>query len=193
MAAATLRLHADTEFSTIIEEMGLHATALAETQGQFGANHPALRSAQANHAATRGRALARASMHGPIQVLYPMISHAEQFVRLRALFDQAVADLQPAELQHGILFEVPAACLAARELMQVADFGCIGTNDLIQYLFAADRRGSDTAGHARFETDAVLWNLIRILNHRSHGVQLMASVWYPFRASSMRTMISTVR
>ncbi|MHA3976769.1 GumC family protein [Halovulum sp. GXIMD14794] len=61
MAAATLRLHADTEFSTIIEEMGLHATALAETQGQFGANHPALRSAQANHAATRGRALARAS------------------------------------------------------------------------------------------------------------------------------------
>ncbi len=129
--------------------------------GQRGAGlllaHPELLRAQA-------RALARASVHGPIQVLYPMISHAEQFVELRALFNQAVADLQPAGLQHGVLFEVPAACLAARELMQAADFGCIGTNDLIQYLFAADRSEGDTAGHARFETDAVLWDLIRTLS-----------------------------
>jgi phosphotransferase system enzyme I (PtsI) len=119
--------------------------------------HPELLRAQA-------RALARACVHGPIQVLYPMISHAEQFLELRALFDQAVADLRPAGLQHGVLFEVPAACLAARELMRVADFGCIGTNDLIQYLYAADRRGSDAAGHARFETGAVLWDLIRTLS-----------------------------
>jgi phosphotransferase system enzyme I (PtsI) len=129
--------------------------------GQRGAGlllaHPELLRAQA-------RALARASVHGPIQVLYPMISDAEQFVELRALFDQAVADLRPAGLQHGVLFEVPAACLAARELMRVADFGCIGTNDLIQYLYAADRRGSDAAGHARFETGAVLWDLIRTLS-----------------------------
>lgn len=119
--------------------------------------HPEFLRAQA-------RALARASVHGPIQVLYPMISHLEQFLELRTLFVQAVADLQPTGLQHGVLFEVPAACLAAPELMQAADFGCIGTNDLIQYLFAADRSDSDAASHTRFETDAVLWDLIQTLS-----------------------------
>jgi phosphotransferase system enzyme I (PtsI) len=112
----------------------------------------------------QARALARASIHGPIQVLYPMISHLEQFLELRTLFVQAVADLQPAGLQHGVLFEVPAACLAAPELMQAADFGCIGTNDLIQYLFAADRSDGDAASHTRFETDTVLWDLIQTLS-----------------------------
>ena len=112
----------------------------------------------------QARALARASVHGPIHVLYPMISNVEQFLDLRALFDQAVDDLPPAELQHGVLFEVPAACLAARQLMQVADFGCIGTNDLIQYLFASDRSDGDTIDHSCFESGGVLWELIRNLS-----------------------------
>jgi phosphotransferase system enzyme I (PtsI) len=112
----------------------------------------------------QARALARASVHGTIHVLYPMISNVEQFVDLRALFEQAVADLQPSGLQHGVLFEVPAACLAARQLLQVADFGCIGTNDLIQYLFAADRCDSGSTDHSCFESGAVLWELIRELS-----------------------------
>ncbi len=112
----------------------------------------------------QARALARASVHGPIHVIYPMISNIEQFLDLRLLFDQAVADLQPAGLQHGVLFEVPAACLAARQLMQAADFGCIGTNDLIQYLFATDRSEGDAAAHASFESGTVLWELIQKLS-----------------------------
>jgi phosphotransferase system enzyme I (PtsI) len=111
----------------------------------------------------QARALVRASKHGPIHVLYPMIVDVGQFLELRALFDQAVANLQPSGLQHGVLFEVPAACLAARQIMQVADFGCIGTNDLVQYLFAEDRGGGE-AGHSCFETDALLWELIQQLS-----------------------------
>jgi len=111
----------------------------------------------------QARALARASTHGPIHVLYPMIVNVGQFLELRALFDQAVADLEPGELQHGVLFEVPAACLSARQIMQVADFGCIGTNDLVQYLFAEDR-GGGMADPACFETDTLLWNLIEQLS-----------------------------
>jgi phosphoenolpyruvate-protein kinase (PTS system EI component) len=112
----------------------------------------------------QARALARASKYGPIHVLYPMIVDVGQFLALRALFDQAVADLQPHGLQHGVLFEVPAACLAARQIMQVADFGCIGTNDLVQYLFAEDRGGGGAAAHTCFENDALLWGLIQKLS-----------------------------
>jgi phosphoenolpyruvate-protein kinase (PTS system EI component) len=119
--------------------------------------HPELLQQQA-------RALARASVHGTIHVLYPMIASIEQFLELRTLFDQAVADLQPGRLLHGVLFEVPAACLAARQLLHAADFGCIGTNDLIQYLFAESRTDGGTWGSACFETDAVLWELIQQLS-----------------------------
>jgi phosphotransferase system enzyme I (PtsI) len=112
----------------------------------------------------QARALARASVHGPIRVLYPMITSVEEFLRLRSAFDAAVADLRPIGLQHGVLFEVPAACLTAAPLMQAADFGCIGTNDLIQYLFAAQRNQGDTASHSAFETHAVLWALIQSLS-----------------------------
>ena len=111
----------------------------------------------------QARALVRASEHGPVHVLYPMIVDVGQFLQLRALFDQSVADLQQGGLQHGVLFEVPAACLAAAQIMQVADFGCIGTNDLVQYLFAEDRGGGGL-GHSCFETDALLWELIQQLS-----------------------------
>lgn len=112
---------------------------------------------------TQARALARAGVHGPIHVLYPMIVSVEQFAALRSLFAAAVADMQPVDLQHGVLFEVPAACLAAEQIMQVADFGCIGTNDLIQYLYGTDRRRSDAGAKTGFESDSALWTLIKTL------------------------------
>jgi phosphoenolpyruvate-protein kinase (PTS system EI component) len=108
----------------------------------------------------QARAIARASRLGPIRVLYPMITSLERFVELRAAFEAMTCDLPSRALEHGVLLEVPAACLQARQILAIADFACIGTNDLIQYLFAADRNNREVA--ADYAADSpVLWSLIR--------------------------------
>ncbi len=109
--------------------------------------------------AVQARALQRAAQHGPLGVLYPMISSAAQFAQLKKLFCDAVADLPAATLQHGVLFEIPAACLEAAALLRLADFGSIGTNDLLQYLCAVDRNNDAVAGEYQPDRPA-FWALL---------------------------------
>lgn len=109
--------------------------------------------------APQARALARASRHGPVRVLYPMIVDRGQFERLRAAFDHAIRDLPPPNLLHGVMLEVPAACLQARDLLEAADFGSVGTNDLIQHLFVVDRNNERVA-HDYDADRPVFWSLL---------------------------------
>jgi phosphotransferase system enzyme I (PtsI) len=109
---------------------------------------------------TQARALARASEHGEVRVMYPMIVDLEQFEKMRDLFCKGLPRAEYPNLKHGVMFEVPSACLQADDIMASADFGSIGTNDLIQYLFAVDRNNEKVAYDYR-EDRSVLWSLMK--------------------------------
>ena len=108
---------------------------------------------------TQARALARASAHGPIRITYPMIVDEQQFLKLRARFMQSISGIEIGNIEHGVMFEVPAACICAEKILKAADFGSIGSNDLVQYLFAVDRDNGLVAGDYTPDRPA-FWRII---------------------------------
>jgi phosphotransferase system enzyme I (PtsI) len=108
----------------------------------------------------QARALARASVHAKVHVMYPMVIDSEQFLKLKKAFLEETAGIKTGEIRHGIMFEVPSVCLDAEELFRIVDFGSIGTNDLIQYLFAVDR-DNEAVAYDHHPDRKVFWSLIR--------------------------------
>jgi len=94
---------------------------------------------------TQLRAILRASCYGPARILVPMITNASDLVEVRRLLEECARDLRtagheiPDQFELGAMVEVPAAALNVRALLEVADFLAIGSNDLTQYVLAADR------------------------------------------------------
>ncbi|HRO64189.1 phosphoenolpyruvate--protein phosphotransferase [Thermomonas sp.] len=94
---------------------------------------------------TQLRAIVRASGYGPVRVLIPMLSGIEELQAVRSSLDNAMRELRAegreiaAKVPLGTMIEVPAAALALPSFLKLADFLAIGSNDLVQYLLAADR------------------------------------------------------
>jgi len=93
---------------------------------------------------TQLRAILRAAALGPVQLLFPMVSHQHevhsivQQVRL-AQSELDARGVAQGPVQLGAMIEIPAAAIMVRSLLQHFDFVSIGTNDLIQYTLAIDR------------------------------------------------------
>lgn len=94
---------------------------------------------------TQLRALLRASGYGPLRILLPMVSARTEVLTVRSAMKRISRELHSegheiaSEIPLGAMIEVPAAALALSSFIGCVDFLSIGTNDLIQYLLAADR------------------------------------------------------
>jgi len=94
---------------------------------------------------TQLRAILRASAYGPVRILIPMVSSREEILAIRRLIKRVSTQLRrrgleiAGQVQLGAMIEVPAAAIAIHGFVDVVDFVSIGTNDLVQYLLAADR------------------------------------------------------
>ena len=94
---------------------------------------------------TQLRAVLRAAVHGKVSLMFPMISTVEEVLRLRRLVERAKMSLAADGLEFadkvplGVMIEVPAAAVCVDHILDEVDFVSVGSNDLIQYMMAADR------------------------------------------------------
>ncbi|NCB63495.1 MAG: phosphoenolpyruvate--protein phosphotransferase [Clostridia bacterium] len=127
---------------------------------------------------TQLRALYRASVHGNLAIMFPLITSLWELREAKAVCAQVRAELAAegipfrSDLPLGIMVETPAAAVISDLLAREADFFSIGTNDLTQYTLATDRQNAAMEPFCDRHHEAVL-RLIRMTAENAHA----AGIW----------------
>jgi phosphotransferase system enzyme I (PtsP) len=125
------------------------------------------------------RAMIRASSGQRLRVMFPMVADGAEFDQARAIFDLELARAKqhghepPARIEIGVMLEVPSLFFELPQLLPKVDFISVGTNDLVQFLYAADRNNPRLIDRY----DALSGPVLRLLRQlaascRAHDVPL---------------------
>jgi len=134
---------------------------------------------------TQLRAILRASGYGPVRILVPMVSGREEIMAVRRRLSRLAALLRneghevAENIPVGAMIEVPAAAIALESFIDQVDFLSIGTNDLVQYLLAADRNNEAVADLYSPLHPAVLrllWQVIETANRHDTPVAVCGEI-----------------
>ncbi len=122
------------------------------------------------------RALLRAATSGPVQIMFPMIASPAEIQHLKAWLNRCHLDLARAGVVHnanvpvGMMIEIPSAVMLIDHFSEAVDFFSVGSNDLTQYLVAADRGNEKVRGLCTGIQPALLRSFHQVLDEaHKHG------------------------